>query len=250
MELEASFFALAVPAVVIAGMSKGGFGAGAAFVATPLLAIAIEPVVAVGLMLPLLMLMDVAGLRAYWGKWNWGCVRHLMAGAVPGVAIGWLTFRHVSADGLRLLVGAIAVSFALYQIAQLRGLIRPAKAFASGAWGWFWGAVAGFASFVSHAGGPPAAMYLLGNRLSKTEYQACTVIALWWINLLKFPGYAMLGLFTAKTLAAVAILAPVGLLGVHLGVRLHRVIPDWLYFSLAYSLLILAGLKLILDALI
>ena len=59
MELDTTFFALAVPAVLFAGISKGGFGSGAAFAATPILALILEPAQAVGLMLPLLMLMDI-----------------------------------------------------------------------------------------------------------------------------------------------------------------------------------------------
>ncbi|MEM8570530.1 MAG: sulfite exporter TauE/SafE family protein [Pseudomonadota bacterium] len=249
MELSATFFLLAIPAVIVAGISKGGFGGGAVFVAAPLMAVAVDPAFAVGLMLPLLMLMDVAALRHYWREWHWDKARHLIYGALPGVLIGWLTFRYVSADGVRLLVGGIVVVFTVQQIAARRGLLKPGETFATPLWGWFWGTVAGFTSFVSHAGGPPSAMYLLGNRLSKTQYQASTVLAFWWINLLKLPAYLVLGLFTWQTFIADLILAPVALLSVALGVRAHRVIPEKVFFNLTYVLLFLTGSKLIYDAL-
>ncbi|MEL6426700.1 MAG: sulfite exporter TauE/SafE family protein, partial [Pseudomonadota bacterium] len=83
MELDLTFFALAVPAVLLAGISKGGFGSGAAFVAAPLLALIIEPQYAVGVMLPLLMLMDVTSLRPYWRRWDWPNARTMMIGAIP-----------------------------------------------------------------------------------------------------------------------------------------------------------------------
>jgi uncharacterized protein len=70
MELDAAFFAFAVPAVLLAALSKGGFGGGMAFIAVPLLALAVEPRLAVGRMLPLLMLMDVTGRRPYWRRWS------------------------------------------------------------------------------------------------------------------------------------------------------------------------------------
>ncbi|MBV1868341.1 MAG: TSUP family transporter, partial [Marinosulfonomonas sp.] len=75
MTFDFMFFAMAIPAVIFAGISKGGFGSGAAFAATPLLAMVLEPAVAVGMMLPLLMLMDVGALRPYWKKWDWASAR-------------------------------------------------------------------------------------------------------------------------------------------------------------------------------
>jgi uncharacterized membrane protein YfcA len=249
VELDATFFALAVPAVFIAGASKGGFGSGAAFMASPLLALVIEPALAVALMLPLLMLMDVTSLRTYWRQWSWPQSRQLMIGAVPGVVLGMLFFRVVSADGLRLLVGGIALGFVGFQLARGRGWISPAAAFAAPIWGKFWGLVAGFTSFVSHAGGPPAAMYLLASKLDKTSYQASTVIVFWWVNLIKLPPYYALGMFTAETFTANLILAPVAVIGVLAGVWAHRRISPAMFFGLTYTLLAATGAKLVFDAL-
>ena len=60
---EPDFFIVSAAAVVFAGISKGGFGSGAAFVAAAILATIIDPGLAIGIMLPLLMLMDVASLK-------------------------------------------------------------------------------------------------------------------------------------------------------------------------------------------
>jgi uncharacterized protein len=249
VELDASFFAVAVPAVLFAGISKGGFGSGAAFAATPLLALVVEPAQAVGLMLPLLMLMDVTGLRAYWRGWSTPHALRLMAGAVPGVLLGWLTFRAVSADGVRLMVGAVAIGFVAFQLLRAAGRLAPRPGAGGPLWGLFWGAVAGFTSFVSHAGGPPASMYLLANPLDKTRYQATTVAVFWWINLIKFAPYLALGMFTAQSLSANLVLAPVAVAGVILGARAHALVPqDW-FFRITYVLLLVTGSKLVLDAL-
>ena len=61
--LKLDFFSIAALAVVFAGISKGGFGSGAAFAAAAILATSIEPGQAIGIMLPLLMLMDVTSLK-------------------------------------------------------------------------------------------------------------------------------------------------------------------------------------------
>ena len=44
--------------------------------------------VAIGLMLPLLMLMDLTGLYFYWKKWvNSAPVKILILGGIPGVCL-------------------------------------------------------------------------------------------------------------------------------------------------------------------
>lgn len=83
--IDITFFALAIPAVIIAGLSKGGFGSGAAFAATPFLALILDPAQAVGLMSPLLMLMDVGALQPCWKNWDWASAHALNIGAVPGI---------------------------------------------------------------------------------------------------------------------------------------------------------------------
>jgi uncharacterized membrane protein YfcA len=246
---DVTFYAVAIAAVLIAGVSKGGFGGAAGFASAPLLALVVEPAQAVGLMLPLLMLMDVTGLRNYWRQWSWTDARRLMIGMVAGVLAGGFFFRAVSADGIRLLVGGMALAFVAFQIARTRGWLKPAQAFGSAGWGMFWGSVAGFTSFVSHAGGPPASMYLLRANLDKTRYQATTVIAFWWVNLIKFPLYLMLGMFTFESARVNLFLAPVAISGVLLGVRAHRVVPAALFFRLTYLLLGVTGTKLVFDAL-
>ncbi len=248
MELDLVFFAAAVPAIALAGISKGGFETAGAIVSAPLLALVIDPRLAIGLMLPLLMLMDLASLRAYWRKWSWPEARTLMTGGVLGVAAGWALFGSISADGVRLMIGLIAVGFVAYSLAKRFGLLPepPPQALRAGL---FWGALAGFTSFVGHAGGPPAAVYMLGRRLAKTPFQATSVVTFWWVNLIKMPPYIALGMFTAETVRAVLILAPVGIGGVLLGAWAHKRVSEAWFFGLAFTLLGLAGLKLIWDGL-
>lgn len=249
MEMDLAFFAAAVPAVLFAAVSKGGFGSGAALAATPILALVMDPAQAVGLMLPLLMLMDVASLKAYWRKWSWLHARRLMTGSLGGIAAGALLFRQVSPDGIRLMVGSIAVGFVAFQAARARGYLVPSARRETSRSGYVWGCVAGFTSFFSHAGGPPASMYLLTCGLTKTQYQATTVVVFWWINLVKFGPYLALGMFNLETAAAGLYLAPLAVLGVVLGAWAHRIVSERWYFRFTYALLLVTGSKLIFDAL-
>ena len=249
MHLDVTFFLIAVPAVLLAGISKGGFGSGAAFAATPLLALILAPAEAVGLMLPLLMLMDLGALKPYWRRWDGPSARLLILGAVPGIGLGAALFGRADADLFRLMIGLVAVGFVVFQAARARGWLRPGAAPPGKRSGLIAGAVAGFTSFVSHAGGPPVAIWLLGRDLGKTRFQATTVLVFWAINLMKFPPYALLGFFGARLWLAVALLAPVALLGVRLGVWLHGRMPERAFFRLTHALLLATGAKLILDGL-
>jgi uncharacterized membrane protein YfcA len=243
------FFAVAIPAVIFAGVSKGGFGSGAAFAATPILALIVDPAVALGIMLPLLMLIDVTNLRPYWGQWHTPSALVLCCGAVPGVAIGVWLYRVTDADVFRLLIGGLCLVFVAYQVARSRGILRIAPQPFRPVTGMIAGLVAGFTSFVSHAGGPPVAMFMLSQTMGKTTYQATSVVTFWVINMLKVIPYAIIGVFTVQTLLADLFLAPFAVLGAVIGVKAHHAIPERLFFGVTYTLLIATGSKLIWDAL-
>ncbi len=249
IELSLSFFYFAVPAVLIAGIFKGGFGSGASFVSAAILALVLPPEIALGLMLPLLMLIDVGSLLAYWGKWSWVDSRRVLIGSLPGVVLGFLVFRVANDDVIRFMIGLIALAFVAWQMAKSRGLVPTPKERLGAPAGLVTGTVAGFTSFVSHAGGPPVAIYLLSQKLDKTTYQASTVLIFGGINVMKFGPYAALGAFTKDTWMAVLILAPLALIGTWIGVKSHKIMPEPLFFAITYVLLIATGTRLIWGAL-
>jgi uncharacterized membrane protein YfcA len=249
IELNLTFFALAIPATLFAGISKAGFGSGAAFVAAAVLALILTPGQALGVMLPLLMIIDVASLKSYWGKWHGPSAKGIIIGAVPGIAIGTLIYAAVNADAFRILIGVICLAFVGYQVVKSKRWLRISSFAFSRPWAWATGVVAGFTSFVSHAGGPPVAVFLLGQDLGKTTYQATTVVTFWVINLMKFVPYLFLGIFSAQTALADLILAPFAVLGAWLGVRAHYWVSESVFFGLTYMLLTLTGIRLLWVAL-
>lgn len=243
--MEIGFFLIAAPAVVFAGISKCGFGSGAAFASAAILAIVLPPAQALGIMLPLLMLIDVATLRPYWGKWSWGDAKVLILGGVPGVALGAGLFTVADDDLLRLLIGGVALGFVLWRLWPAARARAPIPVWG----GLVAGVAAGFTSFISHAGGPPVAVYLLSRGVGKTTYQATTVLIFWVINIAKAVPYAFLGVFTLETLMIDLWLAPFALIGAWIGVKAHHMVPERLYFAVTYVLLGLTGGKLVWDAL-
>lgn len=249
LTLDLFFFLIAGPAVIFAGVSKAGFGSGAAFASATILALVVEPGLALGVMLPLLMLIDVSSLKPYWRKWSTPDVTLLVVGGLPGVVVGALLYRVASPDLFRLLIGGVAVGFVLWQLLLASRLLNLARKRMPDWAGVAWGVVVGFTTFVSHAGGPPAAVFLLTRGLNKTQYQASTVLLFWVLNIAKFFPYAALGMFTAQTFLANIVLAPFALLGTWIGVKAHRIVPEPLFFGLTYVLLMVTGTKLIWDGL-
>ena len=249
MYFNFEFILIATFATVFAGISKGGFGSGAAFASAAILATIIEPGSAIGIMLPLLILMDFVSLKPYWRKWVSRESWILVVGSIPGVILGALLYSNISADFFRFLIGIICLAFVFWQALQTWTIIQKPIRPLSDFFGIFLGCFAGFTSFISHAGGPPAAIYLLSKKPTKTEYQATTVIVFWAVNLAKAVPYTFLGLFTLETLFLDLILAPFALLGVWIGVKAHYMISEHLFFSFTYILLILTGARLIWVAL-
>ncbi|SPF77823.1 hypothetical protein PRI8871_00409 [Pseudoprimorskyibacter insulae] len=242
-----TFLLAAVPAVLIAGISKGGFGSGASFVSVTILALVLPPAAALGLMLPLLIVMDLTSLRPYWKRWSNRDAVILILASVPGIVIGAALLSRASPDVVRLLIGGISIAFVAYQLWPRRAQ-REDKPWP--VWvGVLAGAVAGFTSFISHAGGPVTAVYLLRQKLDKTTYQATTVIVFFAINLLKLGFYAGLGLFSLSAVADIALLAPVAIAGTWIGVRAHFLMPERWFFVLTYVLLLATGAKLMFDGL-
>lgn len=248
MDLDLTFFALAIPAVLFAGISKGGFGSSAAFAATPLLALILEPAQAVSLMLPLLIVIDFASLPPYWKKWDTRTALILIAGGVPGAFLGAALIGMADPDVFRFLIGAVALGFVLFQLGRGRGWFTASAPISDTA-GFFFGVGGGFTSFISHAGGPVVAVYMLSKGLSKLAFQATTVITFWVNNLLKFFLYLWMGFFTAETWLADLYLIPVAIAGTYLGVWMHRRVNEGLFFALIYIFLTITGSKLIWDAL-
>jgi hypothetical protein len=244
-----AFYPVAVIAIVLTGISKGGFGVGAGGLAVPLMSIFIAPPVAAGIMLPILCAMDLFGVHAYRGRWSWPHLRVLLPGALVGIAAGAFAFGSLPVDAIRLLLGTIAVTFALNRWFSLTERFAAGAARRGPGAGLFWGAASGFTSTLAHAGGPPFAVYMLPQRLDKTALAGTSVLFFLVVNYVKLAPYAYLGQLNAGNLAAAAIFAPLAPLGIWLGVWLHRRISEQAFYRVSYALLFATGVKLIWDAL-
>lgn len=239
------FIALAAIAGILAGISKSGFAASIGAVSVPLLALVMPARDAAGMMLPVLLALDVVAVFIYRRDVDWRVFWIIIPGAMAGTLIGWALSSVVSEAGVGLMVGIVSVVFALDAWLPLRK--KLAVVTASRPWGWFWGAVAGFTSFVSHTGGPPYQVYTMPLRLSPVIYSGTAAVVFAVINSSKLVPYYFLGQLSVNNLEIAAALIPVGWLGMFAGVFLVRRVPARFFYQLAYVLIFLLGLKLIYD---
>ncbi|HKI98007.1 MAG TPA: sulfite exporter TauE/SafE family protein [bacterium] len=248
MITDPGFYLVAIPAILLTCVAKGAFGVGLGILAVPLIALTLPIGQTTGILLPLLLLMDLFGLYVYWGKWDGAVLRPLVAGALMGIAVGTATFHLVSEEMIRLLLGTIALVFTLHYF--LRGRLSTVALRPTTPVGLAAGTVSGFTSFVSHAGAPPVAVYLLPQRLDKTLYTATTVLYFALVNLAKLVPYAWLGLLSRGNLETAAVLTPLVPLGIVLGVLVHRLVSMSLFYRICYGFVFIAGVKLLYDGLL
>jgi uncharacterized protein len=240
------FFAAALPAVFINGVSKGGFGSGLGFVSVPLMALTVPVTEAAAIMLPILCVMDLAALWAYRRSWDRENMKIMLPAGLAGLVLGALTFRYINEAGLKLILGTVAVGFVLYHWSDAAR--RLTKTQPSKAKGYFWCCVAGYTSMVAHAGGPPMSVYLLPQRLDKALLAGTAVVFFAVMNYVKLVPYFWLGLFDARNLTTAAALAPIGVLGIVAGVWVRKRISEALFYRLCYVFLLVTGGKLLYDS--
>ena len=241
------FYAAAVPAVLLFGIAKGGFGGGLGVAAVPLMALVISPIQAAAILLPILCVMDLVALWRFRGKWVWPELRVLLPASLVGIVVGTLLFEYMSAAVVRLIVGFVAITFTLHYWFHKRSSNGGGPTHFPKSYGLLGGSVAGFTSFVAHSGGPPISMYLLRRPLDRTDFVATTVVFFAVVNYVKLLPYGWLGQFDAENLytsAALVVLAPIG---VEFGAWLHRRITDRFFFAFAYLMLFVVGAKLVYD---
>ncbi len=243
------FWLFAIVAITLVGIAKAGFGSGPGLLATPLIALAIPVADAAALLLPLLIVADIFSLRHYRHSYDSKSLKHLLPGAMIGIVVGALFFGYFSSNEriMQIGIGLLALLFVLYQLTRtlifgaMAGRRPPAPV------GVLLGVTAGFTSTLAHAGGPPAVIYLLPQKLPRQIFVGTTIITFFAINVVKLLPYGMLGLLRFGNLLTILLLSPFAVLGVTAGIYLNQRFDDRWFNRIIYVILFLTGLQLVLG---
>lgn len=241
------FYALAIPAVALMGLAKGGF-AGVGAISMPLLAMAISPVKAAAILLPILIVQDAVSVWAFRRDWDKGVLAVMLPGAAIGILAGYLLAAQVSATAVLATLGVISILFAAQRLWASRGGRVTAPANSPAPVGVLFGVAAGFTSQIAHAGGPPFQMWVLPKNLPPASLIGTTAIFFAVVNWIKVPAYAALGQFTRENMLTAAVLLPVAIASTVAGVRLARRVAAERFYQLIYLLMIAVGVHLIWKA--
>ncbi|RAK14147.1 hypothetical protein ATI53_102941 [Salipiger aestuarii] len=243
MEQTATFWIAAGAATFFVGMSKGGIPM-VAMLGVPILSIFIAPGMAAGLLLPMYILSDVYAIWLFRGQYSARNVAILVPAGLIGVLIAFLVVSRVPVEATKLIVALIGLTYLADALRKrLAQDFRPRDA--DIARGLFWGAVSGFTSYISHAGGPPYQAYTLPQKLPKMTFAGTSAIVFACINWAKMPTYVLAGQLTWDSLKLISVLAPVVLFGAWAGYRATRWLPERMFFALINTALGLLCLKLL-----
>ena len=244
---QPAFWIYGSVAVAAFGLSKGGF-VGLAVLGMPIFALALPPLTAAAVLLPVLMAQDLVTVWNFRRDLDRRSFIVLLIGCLIGTAIGAATVTMISDAGLKLVIGAISLAFAGFWWTQrLKGTAERPPYRAPDAMGVFWGAWCGLTSFVAHAGAPPAQIYMMPQRLAPAVFAGTLAWLFLIVNVVKLFPYLSLGLISTETLIGSLALLPVALLGNVLGIWLVRRIAVAKFYPLIYAMLLVVGLKLTWD---
>lgn len=244
------FYAAAIPAVILVGLSKGGLGGAMGFAGVPMMALVMSPIQAAAILLPILVIMDCVSLWSWRGNYDRETLWDMLPGAMAGIALGWLLAAYVTVEGVRLVVGIVAIAFVsrwLYQKLWTRKVtIQPRNRPLAG----FWAVVSGFTSFVAHVGGPPYQVYALARGLDPKVFTGTAVIFFAVVNAVKLVPYFALGQFDTTNLSASLVLLPLAPLATLAGVWIVRRLKPDTFYAVSYITVAAISVKLVWDAVV
>jgi uncharacterized membrane protein YfcA len=211
----ASFYLFAIPAVIMSGLSKGGLSALGAL-SIPILSLAISPVKAATIILPILIVQDWVGVWSFRRDFDRRNLFILAPASLIGVAGAWLLAAHVSESAVRFVVGAISLGFVVFMLIRDRLPDRDP---------------------------------LPATKLPPRVFAGTSVIFFALVNLLKLPPYFFLNQFSHENLIASLALLPLGIVATYGGVWLTKRVPAERFYSAILVLSFVVGVKLVFDSL-
>lgn len=243
--IDPYFYLVSIPAVLLLGMSKSGFGAGFGSLAVPMMALAVTVPQAAAILMPVLLVMDLLGMAAFRNNVDRQLLKFLLPFGLLGIVVGTLLFKLLDARVVAGIVGAFTLLFLAQRLLfPPKPDSRPPPRWA----GALLTVASGFTSFVAHAGGPPINAYVIPMRLSPLLFTGTLAFFFFFVNIAKWIPYAWLGLIDLRNMATSVALLPFAPIGVWVGVRIaHRIQPR-LFYRLIYAGMFLTGVKLLWDA--
>lgn len=244
---DPAFYIVAVIAVVLVGLAKGGF-AGLGTAAMPLMTLVMSPIAAAAMLLPLFIVQDVVGVWAYRRSFDARTLAITLPGAALGTFLGWWLASSVSVALVEAAVGMIALLFGANRLLAMRGMGVHASRQQSEYVGFLWGTASGFTSQIALAGGPPFQIWAMTRKFPQDVFVGTCAVFFAAINWFKVPAFIALGQFTTGNLQLTLIFLPVAIASTFAGVWMVRRVSADRFLIAINLLMIVVGAKLLWGA--
>lgn len=197
-----------------------------------------------GILLPMLIFADIFAVLFYRHHAGWKILLRMFPFAIAGVTAGFFLMGKISNDQLKPIIGGIILAM-LFGFLLLKGKNVNMKKF-NVPFAGFMGALAGFTSMIANAAGPIMTVYLVAMKVEKKDFVGNRAWFFAFLNLLKFPFSAGLGLINYKSLMFDVKLFPAILAGTFTGYVLVNIIPQKVFNYIVQILAAASAVYLIL----
>lgn len=220
-------------------MVQGCTGFGLALVASPLLMLVLPASVVV----PTVILMSTLNTLVV----AWESRKHvladklfrLVAGSAMGLPLGTYLLRTLPGEHLKIVVGLLAVTFAITSLLGHRWPLADEKR-----WLIPLGCLSGVLGASTSMGGPPLALFLANQGYAKENFRSTLVFYFLLTNLLAVGVFTYTGVLTGKILIESLALFPIMLTGTLVGIGLARWSSEETFRR--YVLILVGGMGLVL----
>jgi uncharacterized protein len=224
-----------------------GFGVGGGMLMTPMVLLLLPPKFGIGLIGPMMLLMSGTGVRQYWKQWDNQCLLVILPSMMVGVWVGTHLLSVISADAVKRIVGALAISFGVLQYLAIdrpkwKERLRPTAPQGVGL-----GFASGIISAMAHVGGLIFSFYLLPHSRTKEVFVGTTVFLFFTTGLLKIGSYVYYHILTFPILMLCIALLPALFLGSISGKWVNQRISNKLFIRLICVFVGLMGIRLVLT---
>ena len=224
-----------------------GFGVGGGMLMTPMVLLLLPPKFGIGLIGPMMLLMSGTGVRQYWKQWDNQCLLVILPSMMVGVWVGTHLLSVISADAVKRIVGALAISFGVLQYLAIdrpkwKERLRPTAPQGVGL-----GFASGIISAMAHVGGLIFSFYLLPHSRTKEVFVGTTVFLFFTTGLLKIGSYVYYHILTFPILMLCIALLPALFLGSVSGKWVNQRISNKLFIRLICVFVGLMGIRLVLT---
>lgn len=227
--LTPGYLVLFLILAMVSGMAKAGLsGFGLAIV--PVMALIFGAKESTGVILPMLITADIMAVIYYRRNAVWKHIIRVLPWVAAGIIIALIIGKLINNNQFRIvLITVVWIMLILMLVNDLRknkSIDIPENKF----FGAFIGVTGGFSTMIGNAAGPVFTLYFLAMRLPKKEFIGTSA----WLYLIMNTGKLPLQVLVWKNISLNSLILdfiaiPVIALGIFLGIRIVKLLPENVY---------------------